>query len=127
MFVKNKNYDRAIQKVRIEVGTLVGCEEDSEAYITLKELPTKDMIELRKQSQANDEGSFIEYMRTVLPHIIVDHNFYQTEQKKMSNEEVTEFIFEKLELTSKVLMEYINRSFRFSNGRPETADNEPSN
>ena len=46
-----------------------------------------------------------------MPHIIVDHNFYETEQKKMKNEDVVEFIFEKFDLCTKVLADYSNASF----------------
>ena len=82
MFVKTRNYDKAIQKVRIEVGTYVGLEKDDEAFLILKELPTADMLKLK-----------------------------ETEQKKMKNEDVVEFIFEKFDLCTKVLSDYSNASF----------------
>ncbi|MFA7118171.1 MAG: hypothetical protein WC159_05285 [Sphaerochaetaceae bacterium] len=69
----------AIQKVRIEFGTLIGLEEDKEAFVLLKEL--------------------IEFLRPVLPHIIVDHNLYETDEKKMTAKAVTEFILKKLDVT----------------------------
>lgn len=110
MFVKNKNYDNAIQKVRIEVGTLVGLERDEEAFITLKELPTAEMLALKEASEEG-ETKVIEFFKTVIPRIIVDHNFYETEQKKMSAQDLTEFIFEKIDLSNKVISEYSNASF----------------
>lgn len=110
MFVKSKNYDKAIQKVRINVGTLVGLENDDEVYLILKELPTRETLIL-KDKYNEGINVLIEFFESVLPDIIVEHNFYETEQKKMSNDEVTKFIFEKTELSSKVLTEYANASF----------------
>ena len=121
MYIKSKNYDAAIQKVRIEVGTIVGCEKDDEAFITLKELPTQAMMKLR-DSVKKGESDLMSYMEEVLPEIIVDHNFYVDEQHRMSSKEVTDFIFEKLELTTKVLTEYVNLSFRLSDKGPAEGD-----
>ena len=36
MFVKTRNYDKAIQKVRIVAGTYVGLEKDDQAFLILK-------------------------------------------------------------------------------------------
>ena len=110
MFVRNKNYENAIQKVRIDVGTLVGLEKDDEAYVVLKELPTSEMLRLKDASDGG-ESAIMDFFKSVLPKIITDHNFYETEQKKMTNEAVTEFIFEKLELSSKVISGYSNAAF----------------
>ena len=109
MFVKTRNYDKAIQKVRIEVDTYVGLEKDDEAFLILKELPTQDMLKLKDTNGGNTET--LTFFKEVMPHIIVDHNFYETEQKKMKNEEVVEFIFEKFDLCTKVLSDYSNASF----------------
>ena len=109
MFIKTKNYDRAIQKVRIEVGTYVGLERDDEAFLVLRELPTGDMLKLTGTNGGDTET--LSFFKEVLPHIIVDHNFYETEQKKMKNEDVVEFIFDKFDLCTKVLSEYSNASF----------------
>ena len=54
----------------------------------------------------------MEFFKEVLPRIIVTHNLYETETKLMTNEEVTDFIYEKLELTSKVVGEYTSYMFR---------------
>lgn len=110
MFVRQKAYDNAIQKIRVEFGTLIGLEEDKEAYVVLKELPTLEMMKL---NEAHEKGhkELLEFFRTVLPAIIVDHNLYETEEKKMTPEAVTQFIFEKLDVTSKVVSDYASASF----------------
>lgn len=110
MFIKTKNYDKCIQKVRIEVGTLVGLEKDDEAYIELREIPTLEMIQL-KEAYEKGEKALMEFFKDLLPLIIVDHNFYETEQKKMDGKAVAALVFESLDLTQKVIGAYTNASF----------------
>jgi len=110
MFIKTKNYEKCIQKVRIEIGTLVGLEKDDEAFITLKEIPTIQMMEL-KESYEKGEKELMNFFKNLLPSIIAEHNFYETEQKKMSNSDLASLIFESIELTQKVINTYTNASF----------------
>jgi hypothetical protein len=112
MFIKSKNYDACIQKVRIEVGSLVGLEKDEEAYILLKELPTLQMLTL-KESSEKGENHTLALLKDLLPSILVDHNFYEdaNAQKKMRNEDVANLIFESLDLTVKVVNEYTHAGF----------------
>lgn len=110
MFVKKRNYDNCIQKVRINVGTLVGLDSDDEAYIVMKELPTFEMLGLRNAQQDGEEG-LLRYIKDILPIIIVDHNFYEDENKKMSNDDLARLIFERIDLSTKVINDYINASF----------------
>jgi len=109
-FVREKAYQNAIQKVRVEFGTLIGQDKDEDAYVLLKELPTLEMMQL---NEAHEKGNvaLMEFFHEVLPHIIVDHNLYETESKKMTDKAVTDFIFEKLDLTSKVVAEYASAAF----------------
>ena len=109
MFIRsNYNY---ITKVKINIGTLLVCETDEEAYIVLKELPTSEMLNLKKASNEGEEA-LMSFFKEAIPLILVDHNLMETEDKKMSKEDVAELIFEKLELTSKVMEEYSSKSFR---------------
>jgi hypothetical protein len=112
MFIKTKNYDKCIQKVRIEVGTLVGLEKDDEAYILLKELPTLEMLRLKEASEKG-ENETLSLLRDLLPSILVDHNFYEDEnaQRKMKNQDVAALVFESLDLTVKVVNEYTHAGF----------------
>ncbi|MBO4393480.1 MAG: hypothetical protein J5800_03970 [Spirochaetales bacterium] len=109
-YVRNKAYENAIQKIRVEFGTLIGLESDEEAYVVLKELPTMEMMQL---NEAHEKGrkELLEFFKDVLPLIIVDHNLYETETEKMSNEAVAAFIYEKLDLTGKVIGDYASASF----------------
>lgn len=110
MYIKKNNYDNALRKVRIEVGTLVGLETDAEAYLVLKEMDTLTTLKM-KSITANNED-VVSFFKDVLPSIIVEHNFYEEEEKKMSNEELASFIFQKIDLTTKVIEEYTTAIFR---------------
>ena len=112
MFIRSKHYDNCIQKVKIEVGTLVGLEKDDEAFITLKELPTMDMLRMKQAAEDGDNAP-LELLKELLPEIITDHNFYEDEEgkQKMSNEDIASLVFDSLELTSKIVSDYTSASF----------------
>lgn len=126
MFIKAKDYDRCIQKVRIEVGSLVGLEKDDEAFILLKELPTLQMLRLKDCSEKG-ENETLALLRELLPSILVDHNFYEdaNAQKKMKGSDVAELVFESLELTVRVVNEYTHAAF-FTRTRGSGAESPPS-
>ena len=117
MYVKKNDYDKALRKVRIEFGTLIGLDTDAEAFLELKELDTLTTLKLRSLADKQDE--VIAYFKEILPNIIVDHNLYETEDKKMSNKEIANFIFEKIELSTKVMTEYTKAIFRI---KPDAED-----
>lgn len=123
MFVKSKNYESCIQRVRINVGILVGLEKDDEAFITLKELPTIDMLRLKEAAEKGEKES-LSFFKEILPSIIADHNFYETEQKRMESIALTTLIFESLDLTLKVINEYTRSAF-FTRMR-RTGDRSPA-
>lgn len=110
MFIKEKNYSNYIVKVKIEIGKELGLADANEAYIELKELPT---IETMKLKNAYEEGEvqLLNYFKDTLPLCIVDHNLYLTESQKMSNDEVTALIFEKTNLATKVIGDFIDKIF----------------
>ena len=112
MFIKTKHYDTCIQKVRIEVGTLVGLEKDDEAYIVLRELPTLEMLRLKEASEQGEHET-LTLLRDLLPAILTDHNFYEDEnaKRKMDSREVAALVFESLDLTVKVVNEYTHAAF----------------
>lgn len=124
MYIKKSNYDNALKKVKVEFGKLIGLEEDKEAYVTLKELDTMTILKFKDVSQTGNQNDVMEFFKEVLPRIIVTHNLYETETKLMTNEEVTDFIYEKLELTSKVVGEYT--SYMFRSNRTGTEGNQDS-
>lgn len=123
MYIKAKNYDNSLRRVKIEFGKLVGLEEDKEAYVTLRELDTMTTLQLKDVSQRDSQNDLMMFFRDILPRIIITHNLYETENKIMTNEAVANFIFEKLELTSKVMSEYTNAMFRTQSAGAEGDNN----
>lgn len=112
MYRKDLNYNNSLRKVKIEFGTLLGLEKDEEAYVTLKELDTMTTLKLKDVSQAGNQNDVMEFFKEVLPKIIVTHNLYENETKLMNYKEVVDFIYEKLDLTSKVIGDYTSAMFR---------------
>ena len=124
MYIKSKNYDGSLRRVKIEFGTLIGLEEDKEAYVTLRELDTMTTLQLKDVSQKGTQNDMMIFFREILPKIIITHNLYETENKIMTNEAVADFIFEKLDLTSKVMSEYTKSMFRV---KPEGTEGDNNN
>ncbi len=110
MYVQKRNYGTFLRSVKINVGKECGMENEDDAYITLRELPTLEMMNLR-ESYEKGQKELIMFFKEVLPSIIIDHNFYEEENKRMSNETLSALIFERMELSSKVIGEYSKASF----------------
>lgn len=127
MYIASKNYENAVKRVKVNVGLELGLDNENEAFITLKELPTMEILKLKEVSQNGGE-ELLSFFKETLPNIIVDHNLYETEQKKMSNEEVVALVFESMSLTNKVLNDYSQASFFRADGeRPKRAKNTVKN
>ena len=111
MFIKNVN--NYIVKTKINIGTLLGCETDEEAYIVLRE-PTTELAIKLKNASGEGEGGILKFVQDALPKIIVDHNLYEEEGKLMTKADVASLIFENLPLTMKVVEDYSEAAFRKS-------------
>lgn len=81
-------------------------------------MDTLFMTVMMKLNEAHEKGrkELLEFFKDVLPLIIFDHNLYETENQKMSSEDVATFIYEKLDLTGKVIGDYASASIFFSPG-----------
>lgn len=124
MYRKDLNYHNALRKVKIEFGTLLGLEKDEEAYVTLRELDTMTILKLKDVSQTGNQNEIMEFFKEVLPTIIVTHNLYENETKLMNYKEVTDFIYEKLDLTSKIIGGYTSAMFQ-PVGKGKDGDKQP--
>ena len=110
MFNYKKNYQNAIQSTKVYIGDLLGCETKEEAYIELKEMRTGLVMEMKKAQEKGDDEMIIFFQR-ILPEIIMSHNLYMDEEKKMISQEVTDLVFDKVELTMRLIQEYSQMSF----------------
>ena len=110
MFVQKRDYGAFLQSVRVNVGKEVGLEKEEDAYLVLRELPTLEMIELRDAYEKGQKELLV-FFKEVLPKIIIEHNFYETEDKKMDNDAISRLIFERMDLSGKVIGEYSTAAF----------------
>lgn len=114
MFIKNTANNYLI-KARFPIGKALGCENDDDVFIVLKEMPVKESITfLQKYNESQKTGELVEsmeYFMSILPILIVDHNFMNDETTKMTNEQVTALINEKAMLAVNLFSEYSKKIF----------------
>ena len=110
MFIQKRDYGAFLQSVRVNVGKEVGLEKEEDAYLVLRELPTLEMLELRDAYEKGQKELLV-FFKTVLPKIIIEHNFYETDEKKMSVDALANLIFERMDLSGKVIGEYSTAAF----------------
>ena len=110
MYIRTKNQNDYLIKVKVEFGKDLGLENDQDAYIELKELNTLEFVKL-KNAYEKDELALLEYFKNILHTIIVNHNLYENENEKMKNQDVAELIFEKSSITVKVISTYTKAVF----------------
>lgn len=108
MFVRDKDYKNAIQKVKILLGTKLGMEKDEDAYVTFREPSEKEVLLLRV---AKDDLERLDAFQKVFEDSLIEHDFYETESVKMENKAVIELLFEKMDTTDKLVSDYSNAVF----------------
>jgi len=102
MYVKNDNF---LIKFSINFGNLLKCERDEDASIMLREPRTKDTIKIEDSKNKGTEQLFATF-KEIVPSLFIDHTFFKTESEKMTPEEVIELLFERTDLTIRLLEEY---------------------
>lgn len=109
-FIREKDYDNAIQKVRINVGKELNLEHEDDAFVIIKEPSEKEVLEFRT---VKDESERIAVFEKLFRNRIVDHDFYEdvNKTKKMANDDVIDLLFEKIDTTNKVISEYSDAVF----------------
>ncbi len=108
MFVREKHYKNAIQKVKIMLGKELGMEKEDDAFVTFREPSEKEVLLLKV---AKDDAERIDAFEAIFKDSIVEHDFYETESQKMDNEAVIKLLFEKIDTTDKLISEYSNAVF----------------
>lgn len=108
MFNKKKHYDNAIQKVTIHLGEALNLPEGEDCYVTLREPSEMEVIKLKATEGGEREG--LEAFREILTSALVDHDFFDGEEK-MSNEDVINLLYERVESATKLIKEYTSAVF----------------
>lgn len=110
-YVNKRDRDNAIVKVTIAFGKKLGCENDSDAEITLRE-PTELEVLRWRAAQKEGEVESMEKFKELLNDMMIKHNLMEDENEKMTNEAVSELIFSKTDVTAQVVTEWSNKVFR---------------
>jgi len=103
MFDKKKHYDSAIQKVTIHLGKALNLPEGEDCFVTFREPSEKEVLSLRTAQNGEMEG--LEAFRILFISALTDHDFFDGEEK-MSNEDVVNLLFEKVESANQLIREY---------------------
>lgn len=109
MFVREKHYENAIQKVKVELGKELGLDSATEAHVTFREPTEREVLKLKA---ANDEVERLDVFKQIFVDSLIDHDFYEIEGVKMSAEAVIDLLFEKMDTTDKLVTEYSTAVFR---------------
>ena len=118
MYVHSKDHDSAVQSIRIEFGKMLGQDKDEDAWIELKELPAMELVKFNNIVK-KDIDEALEYFQKILPRIIRKHNLMMTEDKEMTNKEVTDLLFEKFFIVSDIIEKYTHASFFSPMSKPK--------
>lgn len=102
MFVKDQ-MNNGKRSLKMVFGHLLGVEAD-DAYVTVRELTVGEGLGWRKLNDKDEEARF-DYVWKLLPSLILEHNFYKTEEKVMGNEEVADFLHDKFSTFCLVVQE----------------------
>jgi hypothetical protein len=100
MFIVNDNY---LVTHTVYLGKDFGEPSEDSVYITLKEPSTQDFISFQKASNGKEHIEIFENMIDLLPKCIKDHNFYESEKKKLNNDQVVGVLSSKMEILKKVV------------------------
>lgn len=108
MFNKKKHYESAIQKVTIHLGKALNLPEGEDCYVTFREPSEMEVLSLRVAQSEEIEG--LEAFRKLFVAALIDHDFYDGEEK-MSNEDVINLLYEKVESANQLIKEYSSAVF----------------
>lgn len=85
-------------------------ETDGDVYIECRDLNVEEYCKIAEAK--DDENKSLLAFKEVLPNIILKHNFYEEEDKQMSNDEVVKVLWNKAMLFKSVFTQYLTFSFR---------------
>jgi predicted nuclease of restriction endonuclease-like (RecB) superfamily len=104
MYLANKD-SNFISKKRFDIGTWFD-QAPEEVQVTMKEPTTLQYLKIREVWKKQDEVEIIQSFYELFPELVVDHSFYVSESKKMSNQEVADLLFGKFEAITDLMKLY---------------------
>lgn len=109
MFVREKHYENAIQKVRVDLGKELGLDNATDAHVTFREPSEREVLMLKA---AQDDVGRLEAFKQIFIDSLVEHDFYEKEDVKMTAEAVIDLLYEKMATTNKLVEGYSSAVFR---------------
>jgi hypothetical protein len=77
-----------------------------EVQVTMKEPTTLQYLKIQEVWKKQDETDIIQSFYELFPELIVDHSFYETENKKMTSQQVADLLFGKFEAITDIMKLY---------------------
>ena len=116
MFIKSKHYDKAIQKVTINLGKELGLENAEDASLTFREPTEAEVLDLRSSSTDKER---LDVFKQIFKATLLEHDFWEDETVKMDDGEVIDLLFEKVSTTDKLVQDYTTAVFHFQTSGAE--------
>jgi len=106
MFVYNA--EGFLVKTRVNLGDLLGVAPEK-VWVEMREPDTGDLLQISDQLSGASNAKQIEIISGLFPKILVDHNFYESQDKKMSLEAVSTLLKNRSKLTIRATSEYAEK------------------
>lgn len=103
MILKDKN--RGIFTVKVVVGDYFGMEEQ-DLWVVLREPTAEEALSFKDISNKQNETVDEKKMFDMIPAMIIDHNFEEDTNKKMSTDEVWKLIMQRAACATEVITKW---------------------
>jgi hypothetical protein len=110
------NADDFIIKKRIALGDLLDSEAD-DVWIELREPDAGSLLELKAAFTSKDEKDRFMALQSVLPELLIDHNFY-SDDRKLDTAEVAGYLGQKMRFLTRILQEFTELLFLSMGQKP---------
>jgi hypothetical protein len=120
MFVKSKHYAGYIIKARVNLGQYFD-QPEADVYVVLREMTMNQKMSFQEAAKGGDGVATFRAFQEVLPKLVVDHNFYEDDDKPMQPAQVVEILMEREAVAMAVLEEYKAKVLDFQAGAPAPA------
>lgn len=109
-YINKRDRANVIKSVTISFGKYLGCPEDEDAMIVMRE-PTEIEVISWREAQKDGLVKGIENFKDLMKSIITDHTLMEDETVKMTNEDVVDLIFSKTDLCDAVMDQWARAVF----------------
>ena len=109
-YINKRDRFNAIKKVTIQFGKFLGCPEDADAEIVVREPSELEVLDWREANQVSTKEGMSKF-KEMLTGMIVSHNLMEDESEKMKTSDVVDLIYAKTDLTSHIVSQWSKSVF----------------